>query len=97
MWSEDTPSKKKKKKKKSMLHSSQRYLSTSLVMTGSLFAIKIWAINIWWLKEKFDYLQEIFERHTTNDEYENFVTVHKEAKAAEWISTKPNIESNVSC
>ena len=38
-------------------------------------------------KNKFDILQEIFERHTPNDEEENFVTAHLEA-ATECIPTK---------
>ena len=36
---------------------------------------------------KLDTLQEIFERHTPNDKYENFVTAHMVA-AVECISTK---------
>ena len=39
------------------------------------------------IREKSDILQKISERHTVNDEYENFVTTHIEA-AAECLPTK---------
>ena len=39
------------------------------------------------IKNKFDILQETPERHSPNDEYENFVTAHIEA-VAECMPTK---------
>ena len=39
------------------------------------------------VRNKFDSLQETFERHTPNNEYEKYVTAHIEA-AAECIPTK---------
>ena len=42
------------------------------------------------VRNKFDTLQEISERHAPNDEYENFVTAHLEA--AECIPTKPRVK-----
>ena len=46
------------------------------------------------VRNKFDTLQEIFETHNPNDEYENFINALMEA-AAECISTKPRAESRV--
>ena len=46
------------------------------------------------VRNKFDTLQETSERHTPNDEYENFATTHIEA-AAEWIQTKPSAKCRV--
>ena len=43
---------------------------------------------------KFDTLQDISERHTLNDKYENFVTAHMEA-AADCIPTKPRSKCRV--
>ena len=40
------------------------------------------------VKNKFDSLQKTRERHTPNDEYENFVTTHIEA-AVRCIPIKP--------
>ena len=45
------------------------------------------------VKNKFDTLQEISERHTSNDEYKNFIT-HLEA-AAECILTKPRAKCRI--
>ena len=40
------------------------------------------------VRNKFDTLHEISDKHTLNEEYENFVTVHIEA-AAKCIPIKP--------
>ena len=40
------------------------------------------------VRNKFDTLQETYERHTLDNRYENFVTGHKEA-AAKCIPTTP--------
>ena len=47
------------------------------------------------LRNNLDTLQETFEKHTTNDEFENFITTHIEA-AAECIPTKPKAKYRVS-
>ena len=44
---------------------------------------------------KFNSFQATFERHTPNDEYENFVTTHLEAAAAECIPTKLRVKFRV--
>ena len=46
------------------------------------------------VQNKFDTLQETFERHTLNDEYENFVTIHIE-RAAKYIPIKPKAKFRV--
>ena len=46
------------------------------------------------VRNKFDTLQETSEKHTPNDEYENFVTTHMEA-AAECIPAKPRAKCRV--
>ena len=45
------------------------------------------------VRSNFDHLQETTERHTPNDEYENFVSAHREA--AEWLPTKPRAKCRV--
>ena len=47
------------------------------------------------MKNKFDTLLETFQRHSPNDEYENFVTTHLEA-AFESILIKPRAKCWVS-
>ena len=46
------------------------------------------------VRNKFNTHQETFERHTLNDEYENFVTTHIEA-AAKCTPTKPRAKCRV--
>ena len=46
------------------------------------------------VRNKFDTLQETIERHTANDEYENFITTHIEA-TAECIPIKPRTRCRV--
>ena len=46
------------------------------------------------VRNKFDTLQEISEKHTLNDEYENFITAHMET-AAKCIPTKPRAKSSM--
>ena len=43
------------------------------------------------VRNKFHSLQELRETHTSNDKYENFVSVHME-EAAEWIIVKPRVK-----
>ena len=47
------------------------------------------------IRNKFDTLQETSKRHTSNNDYQNFVTAHIEV-AAECISTKLRAKSGVS-
>ena len=47
------------------------------------------------VRNKFDTLQEISERHIPNDEFENFVTTHMEAAVWKCILTKPRIKYRV--
>ena len=56
-------------------------------MTGPHLPIEVYARNIF-VQNKFDTLQESFERHTLSNESENFVTARIKA-AAVCIPTKP--------
>ena len=46
------------------------------------------------MSNKFDTHQDTSERHSSNEEYENFVTTHKEA-AFECITTKPRAKCRI--
>ena len=46
------------------------------------------------VRNKFDPLQEIFERHIPNDKYENSITAYMEA-VAKSIPTKPRAKYRV--
>ena len=46
-------------------------------------------------KNKFDTPQDTSERHTPNNEHENFVTTHIEAATAEYIPFKQRAKSKV--
>ena len=48
------------------------------------------------VRNKFDTLQKTSEGHTPNDEYENFVTTHREV-TAECIPTKLRAYCRVPC
>ena len=46
------------------------------------------------LRSQFNTLQEIYERHTPNDEYEIFITTHMEA-TADFIPSKPKTNDEI--
>ena len=47
------------------------------------------------VRKKFDTLQEISERHTTNDEHENFIITHIDT-TTKYIPTKPKAKCKIS-
>ena len=64
-------------------------------MTGSHLQRDINHKYIITVRNKVDTLQETSERHNSKNKYENFVTVHMKAAAAECIPIKPRAKSRI--